>query len=252
MRISRRAVVVAGVALLLAVGALGIAVFTLDLNQLVGPVLARLKAATGREITVGGNVALRIGMRPRIVANDVRIANAPWGKAPHFITAKRLEMQVALLPLLRRDFELTRLSLVEPVIALETSPDGKNNWDLGDAPKTAAPPTVETRPGAFVLGDLTVSRGVLTYRDASGGEPMTVTIDEFALKAADRQSPVSAEFKGTVDDSPVALAGTVGPIATFNDRGTPYPVRLKGEVADRKTALAFDMKRDDKGTVFDA
>jgi len=251
MRISRRAVVIAGAALLVAIGAIGIAVFTLDLNQLVGPVLERLKAATGREITVGGNVALRMGMRPRIVANDVRIANAPWGKAPSFITAKRLEMQVALLPLLRRDFELIRLNMVEPVISLETSPDGKNNWDLGDAPKTAAPPTVETRPGAFVLGDLTVSRGVLTYRDASGGEPMTVKIDEFALKAADRQSSVKAEFKGTVDDRPVALAGTVGPVATFNERGTPYPVRLNGEVADRKTAVAFDLKRDDKGTVLD-
>ena len=118
MRISRRAVVVAGAALLVALGAIGIAVFTLDLNQLVGPVLARLKAATGREITVGGNVALRMGMRPRIVANDVRIANASWGKSPYFITAKRLEMQVALLPLLRRDFELIRLNMVEPVIAL--------------------------------------------------------------------------------------------------------------------------------------
>jgi uncharacterized protein involved in outer membrane biogenesis len=251
MRISRRAVVIAGAALLLALGAIGVAVFTLDLNQLVGPVLARLKAATGREITVGGNVALRIGMRPRIVAHDVRVANAPWGKAPHFITAKSLEMQVALLPLLRRDFELIRLNVVEPVIALETSADGKNNWDLGDAPKTATPPTVETRPGAFVLGDLTMSHGELTYRGASGGEAMTVAIDDFALKAADRQSPVKAQFKGAIDDLPVALEGTVGPIATFNDRGTPYPVRLKGEVAGRKTALVFDMKRDDKGTVFD-
>jgi uncharacterized protein involved in outer membrane biogenesis len=36
------------------------------------------------------------------------------GKAPHFITAKRLEMQVALLPLLSREFELIRLNVVEP------------------------------------------------------------------------------------------------------------------------------------------
>ena len=251
MRISRRAVVVAGAALLVALGAIGIAVFTLDLNQLVGPVLARLKAATGREITVGGNVALRMGMRPRIVANDVRIANASWGKSPYFITAKRLEMQVALLPLLRRDFELIRLNMVEPVIALETSADGKNNWDLGDAPKTAPAPGVETRPGAFVLGDLSVSHGVLTYRDAAGGEPTTVTIDEFGLTAANPQSEVKAEFKGTVDERPVALEGTVGPLATLSERGTPYPVRLKGQVADRKTAVAFDMKREDHGTVFD-
>ena len=77
-------------------------------------------------------------------------------------------------------------------------------------------------------------------------------IDELALKAADRESPVKAEFKGAIDDLPVVLEGSVGPIATFNDLGTPYPVRLKGEVADRKTALAFDMKRDDKGVVRNA
>jgi uncharacterized protein involved in outer membrane biogenesis len=247
MRISRRAVAIAGAALLLAIGAIGFALLTLDLNQFVNPVLARLKGVTGREITVGGGVGLRIGLRPRIVADDVRMANAPWGKAPYFITAKRLEMQVALLPLLSRQFELVRLNVVEPVIALETSPDGHDNWDLGDAPKTAEPPSVDTRPGAFVLGDLSVSRGELTYRDASGGEPTKVMIDTFTLKAPDRHAQVSTEFKGTVDGTPVALEGNVGPIATLNDRGTPYPVRLKGEVAERKTAIAFDVKRDDTG-----
>jgi hypothetical protein len=69
---------------------IGVALLTLDLNQFVNPVLARLKGVTGREITVGGHVGLRIGLRPRIVADDVRMANAPWGKAPYFITAKRL------------------------------------------------------------------------------------------------------------------------------------------------------------------
>jgi uncharacterized protein involved in outer membrane biogenesis len=54
----------------------------------------------------------------------------PWAKAPYFVTAKELELQLALLPLLRRDFELVRLNIVEPVVALETSKDGKGNWEL--------------------------------------------------------------------------------------------------------------------------
>ena len=251
MSVSRRAVAIAGAALLVVLGAIGIALLTLDLNQFVGPVLTRLKAVTGREITVGGNLGLRLGFRPRIVAEDVRVANAPWGKAPHFITAKRLEMQVALLPLLSRELQLVQLNVVEPVIALETSADGKNNWDLGDAPKTAAPPTIESKPGAFVLGDLEVTRGQLTYRDASGGEPTKVAIDELTLEAPDRQSQVAAEFKGAVDGTAVQLKGTVGPIATLLDRGATYPVRLKGDVAERKTAIAFDVKRDDKGIALD-
>ena len=82
---------------------------------------------------VGGDIELRIGFAPRIVANDVRVGNAPWGKAPNLLTAKQLEVQVALLPLLRRHFELVRLNLVEPVIALETNRDGQLNWELGAA-----------------------------------------------------------------------------------------------------------------------
>ena len=64
----------------------------------------------------------------------MHVANAPWGQAPHLLAAKELEAQVALLPLLRRRFELVRLNLVEPVIALETHRDGRGNWELGAAP----------------------------------------------------------------------------------------------------------------------
>ncbi len=251
MVIRRRALAIAGGALLVVVAGVAVLVATLDINQFVGPVLARIKAVTGRDVTVGGRVGFRIGLTPRIVANDVRLANAPWAKAPYLVTAKRLEMQVALLPLLRRQFELVRLNVVEPVIALETAADGRDNWDLGNAPRAAGPPAVEAKPGAFALGDLQVTHGELTYRDASGGAETQVTIDEFSLQAPDRQSQVKTEFKGTVDGTAVELAGSVGPIATVFDHGTPYPVSLKGEVADRKVAIAFRMTRDDKGVAIE-
>jgi hypothetical protein len=102
-----------------------------------------------------------------------------------------------------------------------------------------------------VLGDLAITHGELTYRDASGGAATQVEIDEFSLQAPDRQSQVKTEFRGTVDGTAVALAGSVGPIATLLDRGTPYPVSLKGEVADRKTAVALSMRRDDKGVALE-
>jgi len=137
MVIRRKTLAIAGGALLVLLAGVAVLVATLDINQFVGPVLARIKAVTGREVTVGGGVGFRIGLTPRFVANDVRLANAPWGKAPYLVTAKRLEMQVALLPLLRRQFELVRLNVVEPVIALETAADGRDNWDLGNAPRAA-------------------------------------------------------------------------------------------------------------------
>jgi len=245
MRISRRAIGIAGGASLLVLLGVAVAIATLDLNQLVAPVLARIKVVTGREVTVGGRVALRIGFVPRVVAEDVRVANAPWGTAPYLVTAKRLEMHVALLPLLRRHFELVRLRVVEPVVALETNKDGKGNWELAAAPGTGPAPEFDSRPGALLAGDLAVTGGTLTYRDAAGGETQ-VTIDELALRARDRQSQVEAEFKGSVDGTVVSLAGTLGPFATLLDPGVSYPVAVQGEVAGKKAALALKMTRGDK------
>jgi len=165
--------------MLLVLLGVGIALSTLDLNAFVAPVLARIKVVTGREVTVGGRVSLRIGFRPKVVAHDVRLANAPWAKAPYFVTAKELELQLALLPLLRRDFELVRLNIVEPVVALETSKDGKGNWELEPVAGAAGgPPPVDARPGAFAVGDLLVTDGVQEVRlaeaDAAADEHRVV------------------------------------------------------------------------------
>ncbi len=192
-----KALAIAAGALLLAVIGVAIAVLTVDPKQLVTPVLARVKAATGRDVTVGGSIELKLGLVPRIVAGDVRVGNAPWGRAPHLLTAKELAMQVALLPLLRRQFELVRLELVEPVIALETDGQGRHNWELGTTPAAATAPAADSRPGALAVGELAIERGELSYRDAAGGAALQVTIAELALSTRDAQAPVEAKFRGT-------------------------------------------------------
>jgi len=247
MRISRRFLAIAGGGMLLVLLGVGIALSTLDLNAFVAPVLARIKVVTGREVTVGGRVSLRIGFRPKVVAHDVRLANAPWAKAPYFVTAKELELQLALLPLLRRDFELVRLNIVEPVVALETNKDGKGNWELEPVAGAAGgPPPVDARPGAFAVGDLLVTDGVITHGEDAGASATKVTIEKLSLKAPDRQSQVDVEFRGAVDGAPVTVSGQLGPFATLSERGQPYPVSLKGELGSRKASVALSLRRDDK------
>jgi len=242
----RRTLGIAGGALLVLLVGVATALFTVDPKQLVGPVLARVKAATGRDVTVGGDVELRIGVAPSLVAYDVRVGNAPWGKAPQLLSAKQLEAQVALLPLLRRHFELVRLNLVEPVIALETNSDGRGNWELGAAPGGTAAAEAPSTPGALAIGDLTINGGLLTHRDALGGAETRVAIDELKLAARDAKSPVEAEFRGAVDGTPVALTASLGPLATLRERRLPYPVAAKGDIAGRKVTMAVEILRADR------
>ena len=66
--------------------AVAVAVATFDPRTLVGPVQARVKAATGRDLTIAGPIDLKLSLEPRIVVSDVSLGNAPWGSAPQTFT----------------------------------------------------------------------------------------------------------------------------------------------------------------------
>jgi uncharacterized protein involved in outer membrane biogenesis len=236
---------IAGVVVLLLV-AVSVAVSTVDPNNFIGPIQARVKAATGRDLAIGGGIALQLGLEPKLVVNDVRLGNAPWASTPDMLVAKKVEAQIALLPLLQRRFELLRLNLVDPVIALETNAQGQGNWEFARAAKDATnAPTVDLEQAIYAIGDLAITRGALTYRDGATGAETRVVIDEMSLRARDANSQVSAEFRGEIDGIAVALTGNLGPLATLAQRRLPYPVAVQGEVAGHKASVALKVRRDD-------
>jgi hypothetical protein len=97
----------------------------------------------------------------------------------------------------------------------------------------------------LAIGDLAITRGALTYRDGATGAETRIVIDTLTLQARDARSPVNAEFRGTIDGIAVALTGNLGPLATLAQRGLPYPVAVKGEIAGRKSSIALKVQRSD-------
>jgi uncharacterized protein involved in outer membrane biogenesis len=234
---------IAGAVVVIVVVGVAIAVWTLDVNQFVGPLQARVKAATGRDLGIG-HVGIGIGLVPKIVATDVRFGNAPWGREPQMATAKRVEAEVALLPLLSRRVEIIELKLVDPVIALETDAHGKGNWDFGTGPASApsGPAGAAVVPAAalaaFGIGNVEISNGLVTYRDGTSDAVTRVVIDRFSAASRSASSPINAEFTGKVDDVPVALTGNLGSLETLLARKAPYPIAVEGKVGEQKTNLS--------------
>jgi uncharacterized protein involved in outer membrane biogenesis len=243
--------IVAGVAIALVVVLIGVvvAIYTVDVNTLIAPVKDRVKAATGRDLTVRGGGSLSLSLNPKLVLSDVTLGNAPWAATPEMVTAERLELQVALLPLLSRRFELVELTLVRPVIALETDAKGQKNWEFaGTRPQAAGAPATPAGPGAAAVvgaGNVVITDGALTYRDGKSGDVTRVTIERFFVRARSANVPVAAEFRGKVDDVAVALEGTLGPIASLLEKRWPYPVSLKGEIQGRPTDVSAKVKAQD-------
>jgi uncharacterized protein involved in outer membrane biogenesis len=100
---------IGGLLVIALVATVYVVLITYDYNKLK-PLLARMvQGATGRELWLGSDINLSLGLLPSLVAQDVALANAPWGSKPEMISIERLTLQVRLLPLLRRDIEVSQI-----------------------------------------------------------------------------------------------------------------------------------------------
>ncbi|HEV7413181.1 MAG TPA: AsmA family protein, partial [Casimicrobiaceae bacterium] len=180
----------------------------------------------------------KLSLEPKLVIDDVALGNAPWGASPQMLTAKRIEAQVALLPLLRRHVDVVRFALIEPTISLETDGKGNGNWQIGAAPGDGGGTRSQ---GGLAFGDLAISNGTMTYRDGGTGKVTNIAIETLSLHARDPQSPISAQFRGKVDDIAVSVEGDLGPLDALLQRRWPYPVTLQGEVNGQKASVKTKM-----------
>jgi AsmA family protein len=243
---------IGGLVLLLLI-AVAIAVSTVDVKSIIGPVQKRVKDATGRDLSVGA-IDLKLSLEPKLVVQDVALSNPSWAKSPQMLTAKRVEVEFALLPLLHRNFQVRSLALIEPQIALETDGKGAANWDVGGTPANAPAATTPqgaAAMGSLFVGDVSISNGVLTYRDGESGKVTNVTIADLALNARDPQSAVSARFRGSIDDIAVAVEGDIGPLTSLVQRRWPYPVTLKGQVKEQQVVVDTKVRAQDSVTTLD-
>jgi AsmA family protein len=254
MRLFWRILAGIGGLLLLLLLAVAVAISTVDVKNFIGPIQKRVKDATGRDLTVGGAVDLKFSLEPKLVAENVALSNPSWAKSPQMLIAKRVEVQFALLPLLRREFEIRSFALIEPKIALETDGKGAGNWEFGSAPAGApagAPAEGTAVMGGLFIGDVSISNGVLTYRDGESGKLTTVAIADLALTARDAQSAVSAQFRGSVDDVSLAFEGDLGPLSSLAQHRWPYPITLKGQVNNQQVAVDSKLRVDDATIALD-
>jgi uncharacterized protein involved in outer membrane biogenesis len=242
MRLFWRLLAGFGGLLFLVIVAAGITLRKFDANDLIGPIQQHVRDATGRELTIRGGAELKLSLEPKLVIDDVALGNASWGASPQMLTAKRIEAQVALLPLLRRRVDVVRFALIEPTISLETDGKGNGNWQIGGASGEGA--GAARSPGGLAFGDLAISNGTMTYRDGVTGKVTNIAIETLVLHARDPQSPISAQFRGKVDDIAVSVEGDLGPLDALLQRRWPYPVTLQGEVNGQKTSVKTKMSID--------
>ncbi len=230
MRLRTVLIAAGGLALVLIVAAI-VVVRSLDLDRYKGLIAERVKAATGRELTIAGGLGVELGFSPAILVDEVALANAPWGSRPDMLRVRRLELEVALFPLIFRDVRVKRLVLVQPDILLETDARGVGNWSLGGAAPLPTSPGAtpgETTAGlaGLAVERVRIEKGRFTYRDGRTKRLTRLTLDRLDLRARDATSPLTVDLAAAFNGKTFALTGTLGPLSELRAPSRPYPVKL--------------------------
>ena len=184
--------------------------------------VAAVEQATGRRFTLG-EIGLALSLRPTVALSDIALANAEGGSRPAMLTAKRVEVQVALLPLLSRRVEIGRVLLVEPDLLLETV-GGRGNWEFRPPAPTPTPatPATASAPLRIALDALRLEGGRVTWQDGARSE----TVEILALDAsAPLVGPARAEGRLRLRGAEARIEATTGPVAAFGG-AEPWPFRL--------------------------
>lgn len=229
------AVVVAIVAILLSV----------DYNQYKSVATAEVEAATGRKFEIAGDLSLSLRLSPRIVLNDVTLANADWGTRPEMLKIKRLEVEVELLPLLSGEVWVKRLIVKGADILLERNPDGAANWVFGSA--TSPEPGGSGAPALPMINDVSIQDSQLRYRDGQTGAEHSLFIESLLGSASGFDEPVTLAVAARIGENPLRFDGRLGPLATlFADAS--YPVDAKLEAVDTTATVKGTIEHPLGGT----
>jgi len=131
----------------------------------------QFETATGRSITISGDVKTTIYPLLGVRTGPITIANAPWSKSGPLLQAEGLSIGVNLMALFSGDVKIKKIEVIAPKILLEVAKDGRENWAMAAATSGGGGAGDAAAIPAFSLGRGIIRNGTLKYIDhASGSE----------------------------------------------------------------------------------
>lgn len=207
-----------------------------DWNAYRGEIAARIAAATGRAVELNGDIGLSLLPAPELSVADARLANPTGYGLPDMVRLKRLDVKVALLPLLGGRVQVESVTLVEPVFTVEITGDGRLNWDLrGPAPGGEADGQGGGFTPAVSFDRIEVEDGRILFRDARNGREEAVEHVDARVVAGSFAGPFQIQGGLRVRGVPVLAEVTAGRFAA----GAAVPVRAAFTLPDAEATLRF-------------
>ncbi len=232
-----------------------------DFNQLKPTIIAEVKNATGRDLTLGGDIKLQVSLSPTLLVEQVSLANAKWGARQQMLSAKRLEVSIELIPLIFGKIKLDKLVLIEPDVLIEINRDGISNLDFSPPAAKTSSSNAANKPGPspaaaskspaekelslppLVFRELRIENGLVVYQNQQSGGKHKLVLQRLKGALPGMDKPVRMEAKGLLDDESFSLAGKVGSLVGLAGGAGPWPVEVKLGFRGAELAIKGSIKK---------
>jgi uncharacterized protein involved in outer membrane biogenesis len=162
-----------------------------DWNSYRGVFEEEASRMLGRDVRVGGKVAVRFLPAPFVRFEKVRIADTGATGGDPLFRADGLTMRLSLGALLRGGLEADEVELRRPVLRLAVDQDGRGNWTT----LSISPGSLPLMPANVSLRSVDIVGGRVNLVSASGRQMATIDGIDGELAADAAEGPY--RFKGT-------------------------------------------------------
>jgi len=239
-------------------GAIYFLPYLLPAEALKTRVVEEAKRTTGRDVSIGGDLAISAFPQVALRVEDVSISNAPGAKHEQMATMKEMSVGLNLFPLLlNNEVQVSQFVLIDPVLHVEVDKNGKSNWDFSDVATTpevpsgedTAPPqeptgTEETGTppgettndysvGSVRLDDIRLVNGTVTYDNKQTGDSYDLSNINTAVSLPSLAEPLKIDGDLVFNNEAVDLALILeNPESAFSGNESPFQIDLSSDLID--------------------
>lgn len=218
------------------------ALFVIPTDRIAKIATDQFTAATGRALTIGGDVRPTIYPILGVRMQDVTLANADWASSTPMVRADALAVGVQLAPLFSGSVQIEEISAIGARVLLERRADGIGNWVFdGMARKepqdTATSEGAPNLPSDFSLASAVLQDANLIWSDAVTGTEIALSDVDLTVMLPSLAGKASVDAGVSYNGERVTLKGQVSNIAGLLS-GSVQPVDMALKAAGASVDLA--------------
>jgi AsmA family protein len=205
--------------------ALAVFIANLDQNKMKKYISAGVSKATGRQLSINGDLKIDLGWISRLSASEIQFQNAAWSQHPQMVEVGLFDAEIDLWQLVRHfRIVLPTVTISQPKVVLEKNADGAANWEFRAAPAVTEPVAPENRSDFPVIEKLIIKDGSLLFDNQESKTRIELKVAE-AEGAGFLEAPVKLKAEGTYQKLPLTLSLDGGSYQNLSSK-EPYPLQI--------------------------